>query len=79
MPKSNRNSLPDQTPKKRSSSLTVAKIRRYPGNDNFSDQQAVQAVDAIEKLSNCFFICSRMVKILIIKTNHLIKSFAKGG
>lgn len=55
MSRSITNNPPEQTFQKRSISLTATTLRRYTGLENLSNEQAVQAVDAIEKLSNLLF------------------------
>lgn len=45
----------DHRTSKRCASLTITKIRKYPGLEDLSDEEAAQAVNAIEKLSNLLF------------------------
>jgi hypothetical protein len=44
---------------KKYTALTVSKLKRYPGLQNLSEIEAMQAIDAIEKLSNLLFYMLR--------------------
>ena len=43
------------TNSKKYTTLTVSKLRKYTGLQNLSKSEAMQAIDAIEKLSNLLF------------------------
>lgn len=44
---------------KKYTALTVMKLRGYPGLQKLSESEAMQAMDAIEKLSNLLFYMIR--------------------
>lgn len=40
---------------KKYTTLTVSELKKYPGLQNLSETEAMQAIDGIEKLSNLLF------------------------
>jgi hypothetical protein len=51
-----RSKLPNS---KKYTTLTVTKIKKYPGLEILSETEALQAIDSIEKLSNLLFYMLR--------------------
>lgn len=44
---------------KKYTALTVSKLKKYPGLENLPEAEAMQAIDAIEKISDLLFIMVR--------------------
>ena len=44
---------------KKYTTLTVIELKKYPGLQNLSETETMQAIDAIEKLSNLLFYMLR--------------------
>jgi hypothetical protein len=64
MSKSQANHPPRSGKRKRRTTLSITKIREYPGLEKLSDRDATLAVNAIEKLSNLLFYMLRNHEII---------------
>jgi hypothetical protein len=52
--------------------LTVDKLREFPGFENYTDEQATQAIQSIEQLAFIIYECTSQNNIICIDNQQVV-------